>query len=262
MKALLRHASLVLTCAMLFACSPARTGVIDGSLTTNLIPSATVRANAPFVLADNGRIWVSQENFDDIMNPAPMSFDYAVYTEPGVSPASRFAYAAIIWLEDPKAWTFIPQGAKLPGSFGNVRPSGPPELGGTMHTLCVPNTGDWAGEFLAANGTAVPEFWLAKRWVFDLHNDGRVLAEYREPWPDWLEKPGDDLMLLRQRDVDYLLDFGKRAMDVFTVTAERGEFPGAPSSGQWQTPSVRPDVVRLVGDVRRQYHDGGDHDWD
>lgn len=266
MKLFPRYFALALACVSLFACSPARTGVVDGALTTNLTPAATVRANAPFALADSGRVWVSQENSDDFINPAPMSFDYAVYTEPGVSPASRFAYAAIIWLEDPKAWTFEPQGGKLPGSFGGVKPFGPAGLNGTMYTLCVPGAQeeakDWAGELLVANGTAIPEFWLAKRWVFDLYNDGRVMAEYREPWPDWLEKPGDEVTLVRQKEVEYLRDFEKRAVEVFSVEAAQGEFAVAPASGQWQKPAERPNITRLVGDVRRQYNDGGDNDWD
>ena len=262
MNSVLRYIVLVLAALSLFACSPARTGVVDGALTTNLTPGMSVRANAPLAMADNGRIWISQKNPDDFMNEALVAFDYAVYTEPGISPADRFAYAAIIHLEDPKSWTFVPQGAALPGSFGGIQPFGPASYGGTMHTLCVAGTGDWASDLLAANGANPPEFWLAKRWVFNLNNEGRVLAEYREPWPSILEKPGKEVPLWQEKSIAYLRDFEQRATGAFSISAAQGAFSEKPLSGRWQKAQVRPDVVRLVGDIHRQYNDGGEDNWD
>lgn len=263
MKPSIRFVLLAAASLSLFACSPARTGVVNGALTTNLLPPVTIQANAPFALADSGRVWASPRVADDVTADADMSVDYAVYTDPSAPLSARFAYAAIIRFDDPAAWAFVPQGAKLPGSFGQVKPSGPPALEGTMSTLRVPSVGDWAAELLAANGAAVPEQWLAARWIYNLDSGGRAMAEYREPWPEGLEAPDGGIMPLRDRDAEFLRAFENRAAAVFSVDSARGDFSGAPRlTNQWQKPADAPDVVRLVGDIRREYHDDSSGDWD
>lgn len=262
MKRGMLHLLFISASLALFACSPVRTGVVDGALTTNEQPSATIKANTPYAFANGGRVWASPAVADDVTSDANLSFDYAVYADADASLGTRFAYAAIVRFDDPGNWAFVPQGAKLPGSFGQAKPFGPPELGGTMHALRVESDGDWASGLLAANGVAVPQAWLAKRWVFTLDDAGRAMAEYREAWPDGLDIPDGEMPFLRGNQEEYLRDFERRAVKVFTVDASRGDFSSAPrTASQWKKSATAPDVVRLMGDVRRKYHDDSGGDW-
>lgn len=259
MKPSLRVSIFFLTLSLLVACSPARTGVVDGTLTTNMRPAMEISANTPFVLADSGRVWTQPRT--DMMTPvANASFDYAVYTDPAVSPAQRMAYAAIIRLEDRTHWMFLPQGASLPGAFGGRKAS--PLLGreGDVQNLCVVSEGDWTSDLLTANGTTPPAMWLAKRWVFALDQEVRAMAEYREPWPEGLEKPEVNIALLRDKDAQYIRAFEQRALEVFNFTADSGCFSSSPPLvGKWVVPRKSPDVATLAGEIKYLENGNGDN---
>lgn len=252
MKSYFRILAIVTAGLLLCACNGAKTGVTPtGTLSTNLRPSITIATNAPFSLIDGGRVWASPKS-DMMPGSADASFDYAVYANPAVSPASAFAYAAIIRLTDKESWEFLPQGAKLSGSFGGRKGvAGMP--GGYAYTVHVPGAGDWAAELLAANGTAVPEAWVAKRWLFSLDPDVRALAEYREPWPADLEYPEEDIMLLREKHAAFLREFDRRATAAFSFDRSRGDFgDNAPRVSTWNKASVLPDVGKIAGEVMRR----------
>ncbi|MDL2210174.1 hypothetical protein LJC26_05165, partial [Desulfovibrio sp. OttesenSCG-928-O18] len=117
MRSFTRVLCLVCAVVLLGACSPARTGVVDGTLTTNLRPAINIKANSPFALADSGRVWAFPLS-EEMTRGNSATFDFAVYTDKSASPAGRLAYAAIIRLEDDTNWVFVPQGHKLPGMFG------------------------------------------------------------------------------------------------------------------------------------------------
>lgn len=235
--------------SLLFAaCSAGRTGVVGGVLTTNQRPAISIAVKAPFTLADCGRVWASPRTME-VPGSVTASFDYAVYTDGTVSPAAKIAYAAIIRLEDAERWNFVPQGNTLPGSFGVRQGAGPVDRAGALYTLHVPAAGDWASELLAANGTAVPHAWIAKRWLFSLDKGTRAMAEYREPWPADLDVPQTDLMLLSASNAEFLKAFETRALAVFSFDTAVGDFSGpAPTSG-WHASPVPPDVKNLSGDV-------------
>ncbi len=234
----------------LAACSPARTGVVGGTLTTNVRPAVSIKANAPLVLADSGRLWPSPKT-DGLPGEADASFDYAVYLDPSVPPSSRLAYAAIIRLEDMETWNFTSQ-STLPGAFGGRQRTAPIGHGGFMYTLYVPSSGDWASDLLAANGTPPPEAWVAKRWVYDVDKGARAIAEYREPWPADLDVPEAEILLIGDASADFLRAFERRALSVFTVAAELGDFSGVPEAqSSWEKAPSLPDVARLVGDISR-----------
>ncbi|MDR3073937.1 MAG: hypothetical protein LBV01_04325, partial [Deltaproteobacteria bacterium] len=102
------------------------------------------------------------------------------------------------------------------------------------------------------------EAWLAKRWIFSLTNDARAMAEYREPWPDGLEIPESEVMLLHDAQAEFLRAFERRALAAFSFGGERGEFSGAPKAKpSWNVPESLPDVEKLVGEVLRR-QDGRD----
>lgn len=262
MKSFFRSAFLLFSVAAISACSPARTGVIDGTLTTTYRPGLAVRAETPLTLASSGRVWALIKG-DDITALSSAMFDYALYADPAVSPVEKFAYAAFIRLEDNRGWMFLPQGHGLPGQFGAVKPVLPEGREGKMYTLHVPAAKDWASEMLRENGHTPPEAWLVKRWIFSLDSDARAMAEYREPWPEYLEASSSDIMPLRDSHADYLRNFEKRAVAAFTFDATTGDFGGVaqPAPG-WKTPRVDPAVSRLVGDVIRITHGNDSGSWD
>lgn len=264
MKTLFHLLAVFSASLLLAACSPARTGVVNGTLTTNVRPAVSISANAPFVLADSGRLWLSPVT-NAVPGLADASFDYAVYTDPSVSPASRFAYAAIIRLQDMETWNFTPQ-RSLPGAFGAKQRTARIAHGGFMYTLHVPSGhadaalgGDWASDLLAANGVTPPSAWIAKRWVYDVDRGARAIAEYREPWPADLDVPEEDLLLVGSEDLEFLRDFERRALAAFSMTADIGDFPGIPETRTaWKRPASLPDAVRLAGDiVYAVSHDAG-----
>ena len=246
---------------LLAACSPARTGVVNGTLSTNLRPAISITANAPFTVADSGRIWVSPKT-DMVLGALNASFDYAVFTDASVSPAAKFAYAAIIRLDDVEHWNFVPQGKTLPGSFGARKKVEPASREGAMYTLHVPSAGDWASELLVTNGTATPEAWIAKRWLFSLDSGFRALAEYREPWPADFEVPDADIILLRDAQADFLRAFERRAVAAFTFEPALGEFTAAPPASAWQNAPLHPDVAKLAGEIIYVDHSADDYSSD
>ncbi|CAK7068638.1 MAG: hypothetical protein DELT_01772 [Desulfovibrio sp.] len=251
MKAYIRFALLLVCVAAVAACSPARTGVIGQSLTTNLKPGMAITANAPLTFVSGGRVWASLKG-DDIAPISSASFDYALFADPAVSPAQKFAYAAFVRIDERENWMFQPQGHGLPGQFGAVKPVLPPQCEGRMYTLHVPSQGDWASDVLTENGQTPPEVWLVKRWVFSLDSDLRAMAEYREPWPEFLEAPTSEIMLLRDTNAEYLRDFERRALAAFSFDATLGDFSTVPqTAAAWKMPRTTPDLSRLVGDVLR-----------
>lgn len=250
MKQYTRMITIVAASLLLAACAGAKTGVLpDGTLATNLRPAISIKAKAPFTLADAGRIWVSPKT-DVLPGSTNASFDYAVYANPASSPAAAFAYAGILKLTDNESWEFVPQGNRLPGVFG-ARKGEASVHSGFMYTLHVPAPNDWASELLAANGVAVPEAWIAKRWLFSLDKDVRALAEYREPWPEGLDIPeSSDVMLLGESQATFLRDFERRALAAFSFSTTPGDFGNAvPPVSAWKKPQVLFNVEKLMGDV-------------
>lgn len=243
--------SLVLLCAAaaLAACSPARTGVVDGTLTTNVRPGMAITANKPLEFVSGGRTW-STIKANGTTATSNASFDYALFVDPAVPPAEKFACAAFVRLEENTAWFFVPQGNNLPGQFGPATPALPASREGRIYTLHVPSENDWASDVLRENGQTPPKAWLVQRWVFSLESDVRAMAEYREPWPASFDVPQSEFMPLRDADAGRLRDFAKRARAAFSFEDTTAEFIAAPQAGRaWNTPRAAPDVPRLVGEV-------------
>jgi hypothetical protein len=262
MKLHFRTVFLLFAVGALAACSPARTGVINDTLTTTYKPGLAITTNKPLALASSGKIWAPVKG-DDIAAISSAIFDYALYVDPTVSPAEKFAYAAFIRLEDKARWMFQPQGHGLPGQFGAGKSVLPEGREGKIYTLHVPSQNDWASDVLRENGHTPPEAWLVKLWVYSLDSDARAMAEYREPWPEYFEVPSSDIMLLNDTSADFLRNFEKRAVAAFVFDATSADFSGVPQSAPaWKTPRVDPDAERLVGDIIRITHGGDAEGWD
>lgn len=249
MKTYARMVAILAASILLAACGAQRTGVLNNTLTTNVKPAITITAHAPFAVVDAGRVWAVPKT-DVTPGMADTSFDYAVYASPTASVSTAFAYAAILRLDDSANWEFVPKGSRIQGSFGARKKVEPAKRDGAVYTLHVPPAGDWASALLAENGHAIPEAWIAKRWMFSLDSASRAVAEYREPWPAGLEVPESDIMLLRESHAVFLQEFEKRAFAVFsfdTSTSDFGETP--PRVSTWKRSPVSPNVERLAGDV-------------
>lgn len=255
MKPYFRSMLALFVLLLVAACSPVRTGVIDGTLATNLRPGLTVAPGERLAFVSGGRVWPTAKT-GDVGPMNVVAFDYALYADPEVSPASKFAYAAFARIEEKGMWMFVPQGQALPGQLGKATRVFD-EREGRLYTLHIPAQGDWASAVLAENGHTPPEAWVAKRWVFSLEGASRAMAEYREPWPDDLDVPDGGLSLLTSRQENFLRDFTKRALAAFAFGSGLGDFDGVPAARPvWKMPATEPNITRLVGDVMRVMDDG------
>lgn len=249
MKTYARMGAIFAVSVLLAACGARQTGVLHNTLTTNVKPAITITAHAPFAVVDAGRVWTVPKT-DVTPGMADTSFDYAVYASPAAPVSSAFAYAGIIRLDAGDMWEFVPKGNRIQGSFGARKKVEPVNRDGAVYTLRVPAEGDWASALLAENGHAIPEAWIAKRWMFSLDSASRAVAEYREPWPAGLDVPESDIMLLRESHAVFLQEFEKRAFAVFSFDTSIGDFSEtAPRVSTWKRSPVQPNVERLAGDV-------------
>lgn len=254
MKTYTRMAAILAASVLLAACGGQKTGVLNNTLTTNLKPAITITAHAPFAMMDAGRVWAAPKT-DVTPGMADTSFDYAVYASPSVPVSTAFAYAAIIRLDAGDKWEFVPKGNRIQGSFGARKKVAPANRDGAVYTLHVPSEGDWASALLTENGHAVPEAWIAKRWMFSLDSSSRAVAEYREPWPAGLDVPEDDIMLLRESHAVFLQEFETRAFAAFSFDTSVGDFgETSPQVSSWKKSPVPPNVERLAGDVIQVDH--------
>ncbi len=232
---------LFLAACVVTACTPARTGVIGNTLTTNVRPVISITGNSPFSVRSHGRI-TADGGPTTTTGPAYVTFDYAFFTPDGATPG--FAYAAIARIQNENGWAFQP-----PAPFTGAFSSSDTTLGGfawSVQLLRVPSAGDWASgvwEDLGGGGT---DAWLAKRWIAHLNGGTRAIMEYREPWPETIPALSTDVTLLASGAADAILRFNARADTVFSVAKKGGDFTGerpkpAPSS------RIALNVPRLVG---------------
>ncbi|MDL2272470.1 DUF4851 domain-containing protein [Desulfovibrio sp. OttesenSCG-928-I05] len=245
----------LLTAGALCACSPARTGTVGNTLTTNTRPQISMTANTPLQRADSGTLWVAAKNSGHSMNPPMVEFSYALFADSAASqggPVTVSAHALLMRLPDSRLWRFSPdswpQFQTLP--FG-ASASG--DLLWPARLLRVPAEGDWISEMWKTNGREVPEFWLAKRWADTLGETAKGIMEYREPWPDGL----DETMMFGE-SAELVAAFIKRADAAFSMDMSYTGLPETVPAAAMTRPAMRPDTLRLVGDIDAA--DGSDSD--
>jgi hypothetical protein len=245
----------------LAACSPARTGLVGNTLTSNTRPAISITANTPLQPVAGGRLWFDLPS-PQIQSSATASFAYAVFSIPHNSgPVAVHAHAIISRLEDTNAWRFQHDSFKDPKALSFSSGIAHGGYGWTAQIMHTPARGDWFSELWVVNGRQVPEAWLAKRFAALLNDGNKAIFEYREPWPVNASMPAMD-PLITDISGDALTSFSQRADKAFSVSAERGSFEGAPTapSALPVLPDIIPNLLRLVGEVASTGNDGRDGD--
>lgn len=234
----------LLAACILTACTPARTGVIGNTLTTNVKPSISITGEDSLTVRAHGRLYPSSGPAM-AAGTATLSFDYAFFTSAGRPDC--FAYAAIVRVTNNEAWMFQPP-ARFPDAFSVTDVS----FGGfqwSEQLLRIPVENDWPTAVLEELGGEKRKYWLAKRWVAHLDGANRAIMEYREPWPDAITLLSADTVVFTGEAGETLNAFIKRADAAFSVEQKGGDFgKNAPESHPAAT-RVPVNASKLIGEV-------------
>lgn len=229
-------------------CAPAVSGVSGMSLVRTGYPRLTVGAREPMQLQGYGRQWVSLPT--DYLGLQPTgSMDYAVYAEETEGPVERHAHVLVARPLAEREWRFKPESFPGPGglALGRVVIDG---YTWTLQTLRVDGEKDWFSAMWRENGRDVPERWIAVRYSATPDWYTRVVAEYREPWPECLDPEIKDLIFVRKSCLE---GFYERSEAVFSLDMHAPEViekPAAPS--RLEKPPFSPDMKRLAGELLKE----------
>ena len=80
MQAFFRCIRLLFATLVVAACTPARTGVIGDTLTTNVKPFISITGLAPLRVSAHGRQWLGAAT-NQMGTTVTVSFDYAVFAD-------------------------------------------------------------------------------------------------------------------------------------------------------------------------------------
>ena len=235
---------------ILSACSPAITGVTGNSLTRNNFPSATITANEPLQLLGYGRQFVTLRS--DILTLRPTGiFDYAVFSDSKEGPVTRSAHSIMLRPTDQNQWRFVLESWRGPNTFF-MRGTGFDGMNWTEQLMSVTSQGDWFSDMWVASGREVPERWLAKRFSATPADFVRMVAEYREPWPDCMAPDIRSLELVSNAD-ECLGPFLKRADTAFSIQRAALDTSVPPAGPSVLTlPPTAPNATRLAGEVEER----------
>ena len=250
MHRIFKNIRLLFAACLLTACTPARTGVIGNTLTTNVKPAISITGQSSFVVKAHGTLRPETAT-DNATAREMVVFDYAFFadkTPSETTSANRFAYAAIARVSTPKAWRFQPP-AKADGAL-SAKTVTIKEVAFFEQILRVASQDDWGSEVWEENGNSVPRYWLAKRWVAHLNDEVRAVMEYREEWPAEMNAVSEDLIILNGNAGKALLAFNKRADAAFSVEKREGDFAGTQTPpSEYSVSSKSPNITKLVGEV-------------
>ncbi len=256
--------------AGMFGCTPSRTGVIGNTFTTNTRPAVSVHVDSRLVLLGNGKLHLNAQT-DVLTERATVTFDFAVFMD-AAGPDKGIALAAVVDAGGQGGLRIRPPVGKSKDAFaegdkGPADAAASSGLGWKEELLCLPfggNTGegmdrstgkasgDWLAELLEANRLFVPARRLTARWTAGLSDAKRVVVEYSEPWPDWIEpEAAFTPALLPQGAGEYLQAFADRARGTFTADRMPGDFRSVPEDqpSKLILPRRQPDLTALVGEI-------------
>jgi hypothetical protein len=235
---------LLLAACLLTACTPARTGVIGNTLTTNVKPAISITGQSGLTIQTHGRMRPNSGT-TTTSTTADLTLDYAVFTD--ATDVKRFAYAAIVRIDNEKQWNFQP-----PTAFDDAFIVSDSAQGGfqwSMQLLRVASDKDWASGVWADTGRDVPEFWLVKRWVAHCNSTTRAIMEYREPWPEGLSLMASKTLILSDSAAALLQNFTARADAAFLVEKKSGEFDTNTPQSKATTPRIPMNIPKTVGTI-------------
>ena len=248
-----RLPALAVFCLALAQLAGCMAGAVSGVSGTSLVrtgyPRLSIAANEPLVLQGYGRQWVSLPS--EFLGNAPSgTMDYAVYgasdeQEPEGT-VSRHAHAFVVRPSDDVRWRFKLESFKPYGglSFGKREING---YRWTVQLLRVDGESDWFSAMWRESGRETPPVWLAHRFSATPEKSTRVVAEYREPWPECLDPELTELTFVRK---DCLEGFLARADEAFALDMHAPEIIEEPSSpAVLHKPAFFPDMGKLAGEV-------------
>ncbi|CAK7068619.1 MAG: hypothetical protein DELT_01771 [Desulfovibrio sp.] len=220
-------------------------GMAGATLVRAEYPRMALAAKEPLTLQAYGRQWVSLPT--DYLGHKPTGFmDYAVYGEGEEGPVTRHAHVAIVRPSNDNYWEFKPESYPVPGGFAIGRAV----IGNkswTAQLVRVDGERDWFSAMWQASGRDVPEFWLSRRFSATPERATRVIAEYREPWPECLDPAVRDVTFVRAECLDGFL---RRAEAAFDFEQEiPTESPGPSGPSVLVKPHFPPDMLRLAGEL-------------
>ena len=230
---------------LLSGCAGARSGVSGTTLARTEYPRLSMAANAPLALQGYGKKWVSLPS--DYLGLLPSGImDYAVYGAGAEGPLERHAHVFVVQPSDTNRWRFKPD-SRIPfdGLF-----FGRKEIGSyrwNAQILRVIAEKDWFSAMWRDSGREVPERWLARRFSATPERSTRVVAEYREPWPECLDPEITDITLVRPGCLEGFLERSDAAFTLDMHAPEEMREPSVPSV--LQNPGLAPDMKKLAGEV-------------
>ena len=231
----------------LSGCTPAMSGISGTSLTRTAYPRLTMTANPPLILQGYGNQWVSLPTEVLGIDPSGV-MDYAVYGEGREGPINRHGHVMVV-RPNSTAWYFQPEGSRTHGTVATGRKV-VGDYTWTAQVLRVNGATDWFSAMWAESGREIPEFWIARRLSGTPESATRVVAEYREPWPECLDPETENLLLVRRSCLE---DFFKRADEAFTLDMHALEVIEAPAvASELRKPDFAPNMLRLAGELRRE----------
>jgi len=244
MRRLFQSLRLLFAACVLTACTPARTGIIGNTLTTNVKPSISITGLNSLTVQAHGRLYPDSGR---ALTPGAsiLSFDYAFFTDE--TQPDCFAYAAIVRISNEERWIFHP-----PTRFAEAFSTAEVSFGGfqwseqLLRSSCEK---DWPSAVWEELEGKTHKYWLTKRWIAHLDGTTRAVMEYREPWPEAMVFLNANAVVFSEKSGDTLTAFIKRADTAFSVEQKGGDFSKNALAPRPATTSVPINVIKLVGEV-------------
>ncbi|GHV54105.1 hypothetical protein FACS1894206_06160 [Deltaproteobacteria bacterium] len=226
----------------------AQNGFFGSALVRESYPRVCMQANSPLTLQGYGRQWVSFET-PSLVSQASGRMDFAVYGEGERGPVNRHAHVFVARPHDERHWYFQPESYPAPGGLS----IGSREISGSRwvtQILRVVGEQDWFSAMWRESGREVPLLWLARRFSASPDRAIRIVAEYREAWPECLDPEIADLQFIPSSCMEGFL---ARSDAAFTLEINgpinKEMLKEPPPASLLVKPASVPDMKRLAGEL-------------
>ena len=225
-------------------------GVFNGVAGTTLVrgeyPRLSIAANAPLTLHAHGKVWVDLPT--EFLGVRPSGImNFAVYGQSEGNALASHAHALYVTPTEGHAWVFQPESYPTSGGL-TIGRKVINDYTWTTQLIRVPAETDWFSAMWRESDYTVPSAWLARRFSASPDQTTRVVAEYREPWPECLDPEIKKLAFIRE---ECLGDFMRRSEAVFSLQMHTVEnTDAAPGPSLLQRPPFSPDMRKLAGELR------------